>query len=162
MGKIEISLICYGTYWNEPSITDNLASLTPSFIFPQYFEPFTLFGVKMAQLVTKINNRGDADCGWTVRFVASFGSAENPYIKNRKTGEGIYFITPLLKGDEILIDYTNEQPIVYKNGIKDFSILNAVDSSFFKFFVGDNEIEYGAESNVTNLEVFFNYNPLVL
>lgn len=24
----------------------------------------------------------------------------------------------------------------------------------FKFFVGENEIEYGAERNVTNLEVF--------
>ena len=35
-------------------------------------------------------------------------------------------------------------------------------SSFFKFFVGENEIEYGAEENVTNLEVYFNYNPLVL
>ena len=32
----------------------------------------------------------------------------------------------------------------------------------FKFFVGENEIEYGAEENVTNLEVYFNYNPLVL
>ena len=48
------------------------------------------------------------------------------------------------------------------NGKKDFSVLNALKSSFFKFFVGENEIEYGAEENVTNLEVYFNYNPLVL
>ena len=50
----------------------------------------------------------------------------------------------------------------YTNGSKDFSVLNAPKSSFFKFFVGENEIEYGAEENVTNLEVYFNYNPLVL
>lgn len=35
-------------------------------------------------------------------------------------------------------------------------------AAFLSFFVGENEIEYGAEQNVTNLEVYFNYNPLVL
>ena len=136
--------------------------MKPSFVFPQYFKPYTLFGVKAAQLVTKINNTGDADSGWTVRFVSSFGSVKNPYIINRKTGEGVYFTTEMSKGDELLIDFTKQQPVIYKNGNKDFSVLNAPKSSFFKFFVGENEIEYGAEENVTNLEVYFNYNPLVL
>ena len=161
-GSLETELICYGTYWKEQTVTDNLASMKPSFVFPQYFTPYTLFGVKAAQLVTKINNTGDADSGWTVRFVSSFGSVKNPYIINRKTGEGVYFTAEMSKGDELLIDFTKQQPIIYKNGNKDFSVLNAPKSSFFKFFVGENEIEYGAEENVTNLEVYFNYNPLVL
>ena len=112
--------------------------------------------------MTKINNTGDADSGWTVRFVSSFGSVKNPYIINRKTGEGVYFTEEMTKGDELLIDFTKQQPVIYKNGKKDFSVLNALKSSFFKFFVGENEIEYGAEENVTNLDVYFNYNPLVL
>ena len=161
-GSIETELICYGTYWKEQTVTDNLASMTPSFVFPQYFTPYILFGIKAAQLVTKINNTGDADSGWTVRFCASFGSVKNPYIINRKTGEGVYFTEEMTKGDELLIDFTKQQPVIYKNGKKDFSVLNAPKSSFFKFFVGENEIEYGAEENVTNLEVYFNYNPLVL
>ena len=161
-GSLETELICYGTYWKEQTVTDNLASMKPSFVFPQHFTPYTLFGVKAAQLVTKINNTGDADSGWTVRFCASFGSVKNPYIINRKTGEGVYFTAEMSKGDELLIDFTKQQPVIYKNGSKDFSVLNAPKSSFFKFFVGENEIEYGAEENVTNLEVYFNYNPLVL
>jgi len=161
-GMVDIELICHGVYWKENEVVDNLASLTPSFVFPQYFEPYTLFGIRVAQLVTKVNNTGDADSGWTVKFIASFGSVNNPYIINRKTGEGIYCNAALKKGDFITVDFTKEQPVVYKNGVKDFSILDAVNSSFFKFFVGENEIEYGAENNVTNLEVFFNYHPLVL
>lgn len=119
-GSLETELICYGTYWKEQTVTDNLASMKLSFVFPQHFTPYTLFGVKAAQLVTKINNTGDADSGWTVRFVSSFGSVKNPYIINRKTGEDVYFSDEMRKGEELLIDFTKQQPIIYKNGKKDF------------------------------------------
>ena len=66
------------------------------------------------------------------------------------------------KGKNCSLILQNNSLLFIKNGNKDFSVLNAPKSSFFKFFVGENEIEYGAEENVTNLEVYFNYNPLVL
>lgn len=42
----------------------------------------------------------------------------------------MYFADEMVKGDELLIDFTKQQPVIYKNGKKDFSVLNAPKAAF--------------------------------
>lgn len=161
-GVLIVSFISYGSYWKESKVTESLALITAKYSFPQSFYPYAVYGLRRSQLISTVENIGDCDCGYIVNFTATSGTAENPFIQNNKTGECINFNVSMAKGDTLQIDYTKEQPGIYYNGVKNFSVLNAVDSEFFKLLVGSNEIQYGAETNVSSLEVMLSYNPLVL
>ena len=162
VGTVVINLIAYGSYWQKAKVTEQLAYLTPGLMFPQYFTGGMIFGKKTSQLVSVIKNIGDADCGSLINLKATGGSIRNPFVRSNKTGQAIKFSVAMEKNDVLTIDYMAAQPVIYRNGVKNFGILDAVESEFFKLLVGDNELEYGAEVNAANLTVSLSYKPLML
>ena len=162
LGNVTVKLIAFSSYWCKAKVTEQLAYLTPTFVFPQSFAGPVTFGRKITQLINEIQNIGDAECGYMINIKAATGSVSNPFIRNNKTGETIKFNLEMAQNDVVTVDYMSPQPIVYKNGVKDFSILNALESDFFKLAIGANTLEYGASVNVANLTISLSYKPLIL
>lgn len=161
-GTLMIDFVAHAPFWKAIKQSEYLALLTPNCHFPMSFRGGMVFGVKRSSLVSKIENAGDVDCGYTVTFKATNGSVKNPFIKNVKTGQKIQLNIAMEKDDIVKVNAEGASPIIYYNDVKNIRILNRLESDFFNLSVGQNEIEYNAEENVMNLDVIVSYRPLIL
>lgn len=151
-----VSFLCPSPFWRTPQITEEPA-FEPLFQFP--FEgPFQM-GMQRDQRV--IINDGDSPAPLYVEF---YGPATNPIIRNLTTGEYIKVNRTLAEGEYMRIDTTpgkKKVEFVAPNGTVT-NVFNWIDlgSTFFNLIVGENQIEYSADSNVQGAIVNIQYSKL--
>lgn len=147
---------CPNPYWKSLGETEE-PTFEPLFQFP--FEGEFQMGMQRDRRI--IINDGDSP---TPIFVEFHGPALNPKIVNNTTGEFIK-INQLLNEDErMVIDTTDGKKSVFfvdalGNRRNVFHWID-LDSTFFKLEVGENDIEYSADSDVQGAVVNISYNKL--
>lgn len=158
-----IDLIAHDPFWREQERTEYIALLTAQLHFPLVIpkKRGIIFGLKRSILETEINNIGDVAAGFRVVFKAK-GTVVNPCIVNSYTGERIKLNYTMGKGDTIEVINEPSRKLIYINGVKDFSKLDRLATTFFALEVGKNLIGYQADENVVNLDVIVYYSPLYL
>jgi hypothetical protein len=154
--KALINLICPNPYWKSTEITEE-PTFDPLFSFP--FEGMFQIGIQRDARI--IVNDGDAPAPLQIEF---HGPAVNPKITNKTTGEFIKVNQTLQEGEVMKIDTTPGNKSVYfiqPDGTAR-NVFNWIDlnSSFFQLVVGENEIEYSADSDIQGAIVNIRYNKL--
>ena len=140
-----------------------LAKQTPMTRFPLYWTTpeQRVFGEYIDVVNTEIQNKGDVETGFTVTFKAR-GDVLNPAFINNLTGEKIRLNMPMTQGDEVQIINMLFSKQVLVNGVKKFSVLDRVNTTFFNLVVGQNSFKVDADENATNLSVTIEYAPKYL
>ena len=151
-----IDFICPNPYWRSTTVTEEPA-FEPLFSFP--FEGQFEMGMQRDQRI--IFNDGDSPAPIFVEF---FGPALNPVIINNTTGEYIKVNQELLEGERMMIDTSDGSKSVYfvDSLGEERNVFNWIDlnSTFFKLVVGENDIEYTADSDIQGAIVNISYNKL--
>lgn len=163
IGKFSINFVAHDPFWRVQEKTEYIALLQPMLSFPLAISKTSgmLFGIKKSILETEIENVGDVESGFRVRFIAK-GEVVNPAIINSYTGEKIKINITMKKGDIIEVINEPTRKLVYFNGAKRFNILDRLNTNFFTLDVGKNLIGYQADVNVVNLDVVLYYSPLYM
>lgn len=151
-----INLMCPDPYWKSLNVTEEPA-FEPRFRFP-IRGPF-IMGISRDRRI--INNDGDAPAPLTIEF---FGPALNPLIRNNTTGEYIKINQELLEGERMLIDTSDDtKSVMFVDSTgKERNVFPWIDlnSTFFKLQIGENDIEYTADSDIQGTIVNISYNKL--
>ncbi|GIO27722.1 phage tail family protein [Ornithinibacillus bavariensis] len=139
-----LSLICPNPYWKSEQITE-APTFEALFEFP--FEGAFEMGIQR-DLRTIIND-GDAPTPIQIEF---YGPATNPIVINNTTGEFIKVNQRLQEGEYMRIDTTPGDKSVFfvsPDGTER-NVFNWIDleSTFFLLQIGENEIEYSADSDI--------------
>lgn len=154
--KFLINLICPDPYWKSPQISEE-PTFEPLFQFP--FEGEFQLGIQRERRT--IINDGDAPAPLYIEF---FGPAVNPLIRNNTTGEYIKVNQELREGEVMKIDTTPGRKSVYFVGPdgEERNVFNWIDlgSTFFQLVIGENDIEYTADSDIQGAIVNISYNKL--
>ena len=154
--KALINLICPNPYWKSTEITEE-PTFEPLFQFP--FEGVFEIGIQRDKRI--IVNDGDAPAPLQIEF---HGPAINPVIMNKTTGEFIKVNQTLQEGEVMKIDTTPGKKSVYfvQTDGSERNVFNWIDlnSTFFQLVVGENEIEYSADSDIQGAIVNIRYNKL--
>jgi Phage tail protein len=154
--KALINLICPNPYWKSPEITEE-PTFEPLFQFP--FEGVFEIGIQRDKRI--IVNDGDAPAPLYIEF---YGPAVNPIIINRTTGEFIKVNQTLGENEIMKIDTTPGRKsvcFIQPDGTER-NVFNWIDleSTFFQLVVGENEIEYSADSDIQGAIVNISYRKL--
>jgi Phage tail protein len=154
--KAIVNLLCPNPYWKSTEITEE-PTFEPLFAFP--FEGVFEMGMQRDQRI--IVNDGDAPAPLYIEF---HGPAINPIITNKTTGEFIKVNQTLQEGEVMRIDTTPGNKSVYfvQPDGTERNVFNWIDlnSSFFQLVVGENEIEYSADSDIQGAIVIIRYRKL--
>jgi hypothetical protein len=154
--KALVNLLCPNPFWKSTEITEE-PTFEPLFSFP--FEGMFQIGIQRDARI--IVNDGDAPAPLQIEF---HGPAVNPIIINKTTGEFIKVNQTLQEGEVMKIDTTPGNKSVYfiqPDGTAR-NVFNWIDlnSSFFQLVVGENEIEYSADSDIQGAIVNISYRKL--
>jgi Phage tail protein len=154
--KALVNLLCPNPFWKSTEITEE-PTFEPLFSFP--FEGMFQIGIQRDARI--IVNDGDAPAPLQIEF---HGPAVNPIIINKTTGEFIKVNQTLQEGEVMKIDTTPGNKSVYfiqPDGTVR-NVFNWIDlnSTFFQLVVGENEIEYSADSDIQGAIVNISYNKL--
>lgn len=147
VGKVQIAslnLICPNPYWQSETITEE-PTFEALFVFP--FEGEFEMGIQRDRRT--IINDGDAPSPIQIEF---YGPAVNPIVRNNTTGEFIKVNQTLYEGEYMKIDTTPGQKSVFfvaPDGTER-NVFNWIDleSEFFQLQLGENDIEYSADSDI--------------
>jgi hypothetical protein len=154
--KAIVNLLCPNPYWKSMEITEE-PTFEPLFQFP--FEGVFEMGMQRDQRI--IVNDGDAPAPLIIEF---YGPAVNPKITNKTTGEFIKVNQTLQEGEVMRIDTTPGNKSVYfvQPDGTERNVFNWIDldSTFFQLVVGENEIEYSADSDIQGAIVNIRYKKL--
>jgi hypothetical protein len=151
-----ISLVCPNPYWKSLEITEEPA-FEPLFQFP--FEGEFELGMQRDQRI--IVNDGDSPAPVYIEF---YGPATNPIITNNTTGEYIKVNQTLGENEYMRIDTTRGKKsveFVAEDGTVT-NVFNWIDlgSTFFQLVIGENDIQYSADSDIQGAVVNIKYNKL--
>lgn len=154
--KVIIDLVCPNPYWRSTLIHAK-PTFEPLFSFP--FEGTFQMGIQRDQRI--VVNDGDVP---TPIYVEFYGPAKNPVITNATTGEFIKINRTLVEGEYMKIDTTDGEKSVefVAAGGTITNVFNWIDlnSTFFKLAVGDNHLQYSADSDIQGATVNISYNVL--
>lgn len=154
--RVLVELTAPDPYWKSPSVEESPA-FEPLFEFP--FEGEFEMGISRDARI--INNDGSAPAPLQVDF---YGPAVNPRIENKTTGEFIQVNQTLEENEYMRIDTTpGQKSVVFvSDDGSERNVFNWIDleSTFFKLVVGENEIEYTADSNIQGAVVDITWNKL--
>lgn len=151
-----INLLCPNPYWRSLELSEE-PTFESLFKFP--FSGVFQIGIQRDKRI--IVNDGDAP---TPIFIEFHGPAVNPIIINRTTGEFIKVNQTLGENEIMEIDTTPGKKSVYfvqSDGTRR-NVFNWIDldSTFFQLVVGENEIEYSADSDIQGAIVNIKYRKL--
>ncbi len=173
--KFTIRLLCLNPYWTDEAETytqiatwiggmefDSINGLqiTNSVVYPQWE-----VGYRLPNLITNIQNTGDAETGLTITFMAQ-GAVANPGLIDVKTQEYIKVNMDMLAGEEITIKTGyGEKSVTYKDQHGEthdiFRYLD-INSTYLQLAIGDNPYRYYAEAGEDNLNVTIKHSNLYL
>jgi Phage tail protein len=151
-----ITLLCPNPYWKSLDITEEPA-FEPLFSFP--FEGKFQMGIQRDQRI--IVNDGDSPSPVYIEF---YGPATNPIITNNTTGEYIKVNQTLGENEYMRIDTTRGKKsveFVAEDGTVT-NVFNWIDlgSTLFQLVIGENDIQYSADSDIQGAIVNIRYNKL--
>ncbi|MED4969746.1 phage tail family protein [Parageobacillus toebii] len=154
--KALVNLLCPNPFWKSTEITEE-PTFEPLFQFP--FEGVFQIGIQRDKRI--IVNDGDAPAPLYIEF---YGPAVNPIIINRTTGEFIKVNQTLGENEIMKIDTTPGRKsvcFIQPDGTER-NVFNWIDpeSTFFQLVVGENEIEYSADSDIQGAIVNISYRKL--
>ncbi len=175
---ISVDLMCPDPFMkNIDNYGKNMASYTPLFAFPwrvltekvygteDPYKGLTLAGItsgyKTLNEQVLLTNDGDVPCGLQVKFIAARGTCTGPQITNVGTGEYMHVNIEMKKGDVLIVDTNDRNQIIELNDVNVYQYIDRL-SEPFKLEVGDNYLEYDADENYSNLDVYLYYTPLYL
>ena len=159
-----ISLICPQPYWEAlETLNVETETLTDGFYFPLVLlESGIPLGVINAQDTVNVENDGDVELGFTVKFIANDGSVSNPKIINTQTLEYIELEAEMQAGDVISVCTIqgNKRVTLTRNG-EDINYFNKLvdGSAFMQLQEGDNEFQFSAAGGSANMLVRMSYIP---
>jgi Phage tail protein len=151
-----INFTCPNPYWKSLDITEEPA-FEPLFSFP--FEGEFQMGIQRDQRI--IVNDGDSPAPVYIEF---YGPATNPIITNNTTGEYIKVNQTLGENEYLRIDTTRGKKSV-EFVAEDGTVTNVFNwinlgSTFFQLVIGENDIQYSADSDIQGAIVNIRYNKL--
>ena len=178
---ISVDLICPDPYWqNVDNFGQNMAGKTALFAFPWFVLPtratnkldypekargLMLSGMTMAYRTLReqavLSNDGDVPTGVIIKFTASRGTVSNPKILNTVTGEYMRVVVDMAQGDVLTVDTNERHQIIELNGVNYYQHIDR-GSEPFLLAVGDNYLQYSADTNYVNLDVNLYYTPKYL
>lgn len=145
-----INFYCPNGFWLSPSIEEE-----PTFetIFEFPFEGTFEMGIQRDNRI--IDNDSDVASPLQIEF---YGEAVNPKIENLTTGEYIKVNQTLAENEVMKIDTTPGQKSVVFEDLdtgEQRNVFNWIDleSTFFQLVIGENEIEYTADSDIQGADV---------
>ncbi|MBH0166281.1 phage tail family protein [Fictibacillus sp. 7GRE50] len=149
---------CPNPYWKSLNITEE-PTFEPLFQFP--FEGTFEMGMQRDKRI--IINDGDAPAPVLIEF---YGPAVSPIITNNTTGEYIKVNKTLAEDEFMRVDTTpgnKSVEFVAPDGTVK-NVFNWIDlgSTFFQLSIGENEIEYSADSDIQGAIVNISYNKLYI
>ena len=176
--SIVVDLICPDPYMkNVDNFGKNMADITPQIAFPWRVVPAKIYdtpdpfkgltlrgqicGYRTLKKEVVLANDGDVPCSVQIKFVATRGTVTNPKITLTGTGQYMRIIADMQKGDSIIVDTNPRHQVIEYNGAKYYQHIDR-RSDPFMLAVGDNYLEYDADTNYTNLDVMLYYIPLYL
>ncbi|MED4359476.1 phage tail family protein [Geobacillus stearothermophilus] len=154
--KALVNLLCPNPFWKSTEITEE-PTFEPLFSFP--FEGMFQIGIQRDARI--IVNDGDAPAPLQIEF---HGPAVNPIIINKTTGEFIKVNQTLGENEIMKIDTTPGRKsvcFIQPDGTER-NVFNWIDpeSTFFQLVVGENEIEYSADSDIQGAIVNISHRKL--
>lgn len=154
MQKGLVTLVASNPYWRSTGINEEPA-FEALFEFP--FEGEFEMGNQRDQRI--IVNDGDAPSPIKVEF---FGPALNPKIINNTTGEFIRIKQELFEGERMMIDTSNASVYFVDALGSERNVFPWIDisSTFFELQIGENDIEYTADSDIQGTIVNISYSEL--
>lgn len=165
--KFKISGLCPNplfSYVNE--VSNKIGLYAGQFHFPLYMtqEEPVIFGERITNQTTMLNNLGDVQTGLKIRIIAN-DTVQNPTITNVTTGE--YFtVNKTLSAGEIIDIDTNIGNKNIKGGtegaLQNYFQYKTIESSWIKLQKGVNVIRYSATSGVNNLSIILQFSPQFL
>ncbi len=176
--KFVVDLICPDPYMqNVDNFGKNMANITPQWAYPYIATKQKIYDVELSRrgltLGGKIAgyrtlrqevilpNDGDVPTGVIVKFVAARGDVTNPSITLLSTGQFVRVVVAMQEGDVLVVDTNERHQVIELNGV---NIYQKIDrkSDPFQLAVGDNSMEYSADLNYVNLDVYVYYTPKYL
>ena len=173
--EFTVDLLCLNPYWMDEAETYtqiatwiggmefdtvNGLQITNSADDPQWE-----VGYRLPNLITNIENSGDATTGLTIVFVAQ-GSVSNPGLIDAKTQEYIQVNMDMLAGEEITIKTGyGEKSVTFKNQagvVSDVFRYLDISSTYLQLAIGDNPYRYYAAAGEDNLNVTIKHSNLYL
>lgn len=161
--EIELNLIAPDPYFYDVSdFGRNIAGIIPQFGFPWRFSPDdpVKFGYKEFTDRTIFENDGD-DCVGLKLKVEATGTVTNFKFENLTTGQYVKIIQELNEGDVLEVSTVAGDCYIRLNGEDIFDRIDHM-SDFFKLSVGDNFLQYSADSGETEMNVYLYYTPKYL
>ena len=175
---IVVDLYCPDPYMlNIDNFGKNMAAYTPLFTFPWIITAKKVTGLKRPysglalggraagyrtlHKEVALSNDGDVPTGVIIKFVATRGPVSNPKITRTGTGQFMRVKVEMAKGDVLVIDTNERHQIVELNGVNCYQRVDR-RSEPFQLDVGENYLEYAADTNYVNLDVNIYYTPKYL
>lgn len=173
--RCEIDFLCLSPYWTDESETyTQIATWIGGFEFDSVDglqltnnadDPQWEVGYRLPNLITNIENTGDATTGLTITFAAQ-GSVSNPGLIDVKTQEYIQVNMEMLAGEEITIKTGyGEKSVTFKNQngeVSDVFRYLDIQSTYLQLAIGDNPYRYYAAEGEDNLNVTIKHSNLYL
>ena len=175
---IVVDLYCPDPYMlNIDNFGKNMAAYTPLFAFPWIITSKKVTGLKRPysglalggraagyrtlHKEVALSNDGDVPTGVIIKFVATRGPVSNPNIIRTGTGQFMRVKVEMTQGDVLVIDTNERHQIVELNGVNCYQRVDR-RSEPFQLDVGENYLEYAADTNYVNLDVNIYYTPKYL
>lgn len=165
LSKFMINGICANPCFTElDAKTVPLANWVANFRFPLTIasNKAAVMGYKLPSQMKKIENDGETDVGMIIRIKSTVDDVQNPYIKNLFTGEKLLLNCTMAEGEKIEINTNYGEKSIIQNGTTDYFYKVDLDSDFLQLHVGENYLEYGADSNKEHLEIEIEFSPQYL
>lgn len=141
-----------------------LASWLANFRFPLTMTASSpaIMGYKLPSKMKLIDNSGETEVGMIIRIKATVDNIQNPYIKNLFTEEKLLLNCTMAEGETIEINTNYGEKSIIQNGSTDYFYKVDLDSDFLQLHVGENYLEYGADTNEEHLEIEIEFSPQYL
>ena len=163
--KFMINGVCANPCFTELyTKTVPLANWVANFRFPLTMTKSNpaVMGYKLPSKMRKIDNSGETDVGMIIRIKALVDNVQNPYIKNLFTEEKLLLNCTMAEGEIIEINTNYGEKSIIQNGTTDYFYKVDLDSDFLQLHAGENYLEYGADTNDTQLEIEIEFSPQYL
>lgn len=174
---IVVDLKCADPFMrNIDNFGQNMADISPQLAFPwrvvkkKVVVPDPYKGLALPGQITGyrtltkevlLPNDGDVPTGVQIQFIAERGPCTNPKITLVGTGQFVRVKIDMKQGDVLLVDTNKRHQVIELNGVNVYQNIDRLSDSF-ELAVGNNYLEYDADTNYTNLDVRLFYTPLYL
>jgi len=163
-GKLtfDVLLTALDPFWKGLAHTEIIAKNQRKWRFPTRLPTRGfVFDVRRSGLTSRFENLGDVPTGFEATLRAVGGTVVNPEIYDATSGQRLVLNYTMQPGDVVQIINFPLLKRVLINGANAFSTLNTRVKNFGFFLIndGENHIGFGAEANVSNLQVSIRYTP---